>query len=457
MHFSGILTIVTVAIISPVLGAPLDAKTGLRRQQTHVLSLNRKSSIPSQRSRYLGTLSQYPNAQHSRYLGVLQPQDPDNTTVGTAVINGLGEILYTTSITFGTETIEAIIDTGSSDTWAVKRGYKCVESRSGAVVPDTECGFGPPIAPSSTFKQIPGQVFKIGYADGEVATGIVGTETVTLAGIRVENQEVGIVDYAYWNGDNSSSGLIGLAFPNLTSAYQGNDAKSVAESDSVPYTPLFTSMYTRGLVAPLFSIAINRRGEETGGLLALGGLPPVNHSNVFACTPLKMTATRRPGSGINGTTIDAPQFKFYSIIVDGLTSRAGNKTIDIPIGSNRASDDTPYNVHVDSGSTLIYLPEEAADTVNDLFVPAAEHNYSLGQYDVDCDARAPDLAVKISGQAFHINPVDLIIKASDGSCFTGISATYSDQGVLGDVFLRNVIAVFDIGHLEMKFAAREFY
>ncbi|KAL8646212.1 MAG: hypothetical protein Q9226_006965 [Calogaya cf. arnoldii] len=219
--------------------------------------------------------------------------------------------------------------------------------------------------------------------------------------------------------------------------------------------PLFTSMYTQGLVAPVFSVAINRRGEETGGLLALGGLPPVNHSNVFACTPFKMTSTKGPG-GVNAT-FEAPQYKFYSIIVDGLTSRSGNSSIDIPIGSNRPSDDTPYNMHVDTGTTLILLPEKAADSVNDLFDPPAEHNFSTDVYDVDCGAKAPDLSVRIAGQAFHINPLDLIIHASDGSCFSGVDVSYIDKGTLGDVFLRNVVAVFDIGHLEMRFAEREFY
>ncbi|KAI4257441.1 MAG: hypothetical protein L6R42_005663 [Xanthoria sp. 1 TBL-2021] len=448
MHFSRLLTIITV-IIPTIAGAPLESKTGSQRRQPHVLSLSRKSSIPSQRSRYL-------DIQRSRYLDVLQPHGSVNATVGSAIIKGLGEILYTANITFGTRSIEAIVDTGSADTWAIGSGFQCVGSSE--IVPEAQCGFGPPVTTTSpTFKQIQGQNFKIGYEDGEEVTGIVGTETVTLAGITVKNQEVGIVNHAYWNGDNSSSGLIGLAFPNLTSAYRGNDPKVDKESDAVPYSPLFTSMYTQGLVAPVFSIAINRRGEETGGLLALGGLPPVNHSNVFACTPLKMTATRRPGSGVNGTTIDTPQYKFYSIIVDGLVTRAGNTSVDIPVGSNRPSDDAPYNMHVDTGSTIIYLPEEAADTINDLFVPRAEHNYRKGQYDVDCGAKAPDLAVKIAGQAFHINPVDLVVKATDGSCFSGVTATYSQQGVLGDVFLRNVVAVFDIGHLEMRFAAREFY
>ncbi|KAL8996566.1 MAG: hypothetical protein Q9169_003961 [Polycauliona sp. 2 TL-2023] len=450
MHFPRLLTVVTV-IVPTIVGAPLDNGTPNTRvarpvphhQRTHVLSLNRKPSVPSQRS---------------RSLNVLQPQDKVNATLGIAPL-AFGDLVYTTNITFGTRSFEALVDTGSSDTWVVESGFRCVRGSAEITAPASSCGFGPPItaASSPTFKRIEGQSFKIAYADNTGVTGIVGTETVTLAGITVKDQEVGIVNHADWYGDNSTSGLIGLAFPNITSAYRGNDPKYTSSSDSVPYTPLFTNMFMQGLVAPLFSIAVNRDGEETGGLLALGGLPPVNHSNIFACTPLKMMATRRFGSGVNGTTYDPPQYKYYSILVDSFTSHEGNKTTEVPIGTSDTADDTPFNMHVDSGTSLVYVPEEAADAVNDLFVPPAKHNFSKGQYDVDCNAKAPDLAVKIAGYAFHINPVDLIVEGSDGSCFSGISATYNEQGVLGDVFMRNVVAVFDVGRHEMRFAAREFY
>jgi hypothetical protein len=46
----------------------------------------------------------------------------------------------------------------------------------------------------------------------------VGYEEVTLADILVKGQEVGVVNLAAWDGDGVSSGLVGLAFPSLTSA-----------------------------------------------------------------------------------------------------------------------------------------------------------------------------------------------------------------------------------------------
>jgi Eukaryotic aspartyl protease len=52
--------------------------------------------------------------------------------------------------------------------------------------------------------------------------------------------------------------------------------------------------------------------------------------------------------------------------------------------------------------------------------------------------------------------LDLILDAGDGTCISGI-----DQGsapyILGDTFQKNVITVFDVGGVELSFAAHEDY
>ena len=51
--------------------------------------------------------------------------------------------------------------------------------------------------------------------------------------------------------------------------------------------------------------------------------------------------------------------------------------------------------------------------------------------------------MSVGGQFFYINSLDMMLE-------TGLA-------VLGDVFLKNVLAVFDVGAGEMRFAAREDY
>lgn len=138
-----------------------------------------------------------------------------NPTGGTTGLLSLFEGQeFATSITFGTESFEVIVDTGSSDTWLVETGFKCVDIQTSAPLPESACAFGPTYNISKTFKQIPNENFNITYGDGEFLTGILGYEEVKLAGITV-NQTVPVVNYAAWNGDGTTSGLVGLAYPAL--------------------------------------------------------------------------------------------------------------------------------------------------------------------------------------------------------------------------------------------------
>jgi len=191
---------------------------------------------------------------------------------------------------------------------------------------------------------------------------------VTLAGITVKNQEVAVVDFAAWFGDGVSSGLIGFAFPSLTSAYAGTDP--TMDAVQIPYNPVFTSMYTEGLVAPLFSLAIARSsrtsGTVAGGQLAIGGLPPVIFSPRFASAPFQLLT-------MNDISAAAPQYQVYTITRSGFTYE-GNKHTHwshprFPNPFGPPTNSSQVQVIIDSGTTLTYLPTGIADAVNALFDP----------------------------------------------------------------------------------------
>ena len=178
-----------------------------------------------------------------KYLRSIVARSEVNGVFGDASVQPVedGQV-FLTHVTFGTETFNAVIDTGSSDTWLAETGFQCFNITTGASVPEADCLFGSTYTPSATFSQIPNENFNITYADGEMLIGIVGIEKVTLAGISVDNQEVGVVQLAGWLGDGVSSGLIGLAFPSITSAYAGTNPAVDGPATQLPYNPVFFNM-----------------------------------------------------------------------------------------------------------------------------------------------------------------------------------------------------------------------
>lgn len=66
---------------------------------------------------------------------------------------------------------------------------------------------------SSSFKMVSGSSWKIKYGDGSTASGIVGTDNVTLGGLCVENQAIELAcKLSPQFTKSAGDGLLGLAF-----------------------------------------------------------------------------------------------------------------------------------------------------------------------------------------------------------------------------------------------------
>jgi len=115
---------------------------------------------------------------------------------------------------------------------------------------------------------------------------------------------------------------------------------------------------------------------------------------------------------------------------------------------------------IDSGTTLIFLPNSISSALAALYSPPAVYNQDLFAYSVPCKARAPYFAVVVGGVPFQIDPRDMI--QDDGTGTGGCVAGVSDGDpfnfyTLGDVFLKNVVVVFDVGASQLKFRSRGSY
>lgn len=375
---------------------------------------------------------------------------------GNAPITGVeGGLVFLAPIKAGNQSFEVVIDTGSSDTWFVEGNFTCLDPTTSMDIPQDQCEFGPSYSLSSTAHVIADRNFNISYADGEFLNGAMLYENITLAGITVSQQEIGLVDYAAWYGDGTSSGLVGLAYASLTNQYPGTNPAADQSGDYIPYNPLFTTMYTRNQTSAVFSLALQRSGANTasskGGILAIGGIPNIPHDRYFANASVAIT-------GVDSAS-GAPEYQFYTITLDGWAF-SNSSAAQFDVHGTSSAKRVPINtsstsVIVDSGTSLVYAPEDVTADVAALYNPPATFDEDYGLYIVDCGAVAPVFGVVVDTKVLYVDPVDLVIDEGDGLCVTGVQSDGGGLTILGDVFLRNVLAVFDVGAGEMRFAARE--
>lgn len=353
-------------------------------------------------------------------------------------------LVYTTPIQLGNEDFTVVIDTGSSDTWVAESNFTCKKGAQSA------CLFGALYTRSSTFTPINNENFEISYADGEYLDGVFGTEKVTLAGITVNDAQIAVVEDASWTGDGTSSGVVGLGFPANTRAFTGTNFAADTVSNQVAYDPLFTKMYVEGQVPQIFSLALERDGT---GQLAIGGTPDVQFTPVFASSPIQILTT-------SGAALGKTFYTFYTITTNGFEYQSAQSNWNTGAWLTyfgNPNDPTQVQVLIDSGTTVNYLPQTIADAVNKLFEPAATYNSQTGYYSVPCNAKAPEFGVKIAQETFYVNPQDMIIELSPNTCISGVTTTGTGgNSILGQAFLKNVLAIFDVGATEMRFAAREY-
>ena len=342
-------------------------------------------------------------------------------------------------------------DTGSSDLWVPTADFQCVEPVSNWEVSQDDCHFGATYEIPESTEYVANQTFGVQYGTG-IALGKVAYANVTVNGITIERQKIGLVDRTNDVGDDLGSGILGLGFPPLTSAHPGPDLdNSTLLLNRAVYDPVFVSMYKQDLVEPWYSFAIERPQKNTtvspGGWLGLGELPPVSHSHEWASKPIEVT------EGLpDELTGGKREITLMTLTVDGVTW--GNSSTN-----SKATNSTPFQAVVDTGNHMNLFPAEIAEAINSLFDPPGEFDKDSHVYFVDCNATTPELGVVLDGQTFwHRSPDDLIIHDTSGLCYSSVAPTGEDGGLalnfLGDAFLRNVVSVFDFGKEEMRFAAR---
>ncbi|KAI9499273.1 endopeptidase [Zychaea mexicana] len=302
-----------------------------------------------------------------------------------------------------------VFDTGSSNLW----------------VPSTHCNS---IAcflhrryssdQSESFQEN-GTEFAIRYGTGSLE-GFISEDILTMGGVTVTSQ--GFAESVKEPGFTFAlarfDGILGLGFHTI--AVQG-------------VIPPFYHMVERDLIdEPVFSFYLGKdpeNGQEEeeegqGGELVLGGVDPTHLVGDIHWSPV-----RRQGYW----EIDLEDIKFNGEYAE--------------LGSVGAA--------IDTGSSLIVTPTTVAELINrDL---GAEKNWA-GQYVLDCNAvpDLPEFCLVFAGKEFCLQPEDYVLQVQ-GQCMSGfmgmdIPEPMGPLWIIGDVFLRKYVSVYDLANSRVGLA-----
>ncbi|KAK8038969.1 hypothetical protein PG993_007380 [Apiospora rasikravindrae] len=320
------------------------------------------------------------------FAGHRQSDVIPGVTTGNVSVVDRSATQYSVEVVLNGSPVNLIMNTAGSDTWVRSRNFTCLNNAGGSA-PISQCDWGKFGATGFPNGPIQDQHFAIKNIDGSGVSGQLGYMDVSIANVTVPNQEVAIATQGVWHGDNVTSGMLGMAYPSLTSAYSGDDLNDTSNESALEYSPLFTTMMTDGFVRPYWSLAISRNSSD--GLFCLGDLPPLNFTWEHIAKADLLIAK------LSNKKATAYQPSYYATVSDGFL--IGNTDIG-----------ESYPVIFDSSTTLAYLPPDVAETVNSHFQPPATYLWYYGSYFVPCDATPPPFSVMLQNSPFSVNPKDMI-------------------------------------------------
>nr|2ASI_A Chain A, Aspartic Proteinase [Rhizomucor miehei]2RMP_A Chain A, MUCOROPEPSIN [Rhizomucor miehei] len=317
-----------------------------------------------------------------------------------------------------------LFDTGSSDTWVPHKGCTksegCVGSR-----------FFDPSA-SSTFKAT-NYNLNITYGTGG-ANGLYFEDSIAIGDITVTKQILAYVDNVRGptaeqspNADIFLDGLFGAAYPDNTAME--------AEYGST-YNTVHVNLYKQGLISsPLFSVYMNTNSGT--GEVVFGG---VNNTLLGGDIAYTDVMSRYGG------------YYFWDAPVTGIT-------VD---GSAAVRFSRPQAFTIDTGTNFFIMPSSAAskivkaalpdatETQQGWVVPCASYQNSKSTISIvmqksGSSSDTIEISVPVSKMLL---PVD----QSNETCMFIILPDGGNQYIVGNLFLRFFVNVYDFGNNRIGFA-----
>ncbi|MEE6511469.1 hypothetical protein FKM82_018022 [Ascaphus truei] len=309
---------------------------------------------------------------------------------------------YYGQISVGTpaQNFMVLFDTGSSNLWVASTYCQSQACQNHPL-------FNP--SQSSTYTSN-NQQFSMSYGSGSL-TGVFGYDTVTIQGLSITNQEVGLsinepgTNFVYAGFE----GIFGMAYPALSAGGATTAMQGMLQQNLLTY--------------PIFSVYMSSQSGE----VIFGGVDNSLYSGQISWAPVT-------------------QQLYWQIAIDEFAIN-GQATGWCSQGCQAM---------VDTGTSLITVPQQFMSSLLQYLGAQQGQN---GEFLVNCNnvQSLPPISFTINGVQFPI-PASAYILQNNGYCSVGVEVTYlpSQNGqpfwILGDVFLRQYYSVYDMGNNRVGFA-----
>ncbi|KAF1846656.1 acid protease [Cucurbitaria berberidis CBS 394.84] len=357
-------------------------------------------------------------AQKEGFIG-LSKQDQNATAAATAGGNKTGIVaanpgqnaaVFLSPVVVGGQTLNLDFDSGSSDLWVFSTDLPARAIGQHAAFDASK---------SSTFKKTERAQWKISYGDGSGAAGTVGTDTVTIGGVKVANQTVELANQVSQSfvEDTNTDGLVGLAFSKLNTVNDG--------TKKTPQKTFFDNVMN-DLDMPVFTADLDPDGT---GVYEFGKIDTTKFVGEMTWIPVKAE------SGF----WQFPSTKFA----------IGDKVFENPQGSDAIAD---------TGTSLLLVDQMVADAYY-AQVQGAQLNAQVGGFVYPCKAKLPDISVaigdsymaKIPGNRVNFATVD----KANTTCFGGVQGNQgAGRQIFGDTMFKAQLVAFNGGNQSLGFGQK---
>jgi len=336
------------------------------------------------------------------------------------------QTLYYANITLGTpaQKLQVSLDTGSSDLWVNSANSQLCSSAQ------EQCQGGTYSQRASSSAKTINNDFNISYVDGSGAVGSYLSDTLGFAGVTLDNFQFGI-------GEESAStmGVLGIS-------YQAIEVQ-VNRAGGQPYPNLPIALRDAGHInTAAYSLWLNDLDSSTGSIL-FGGV----NSGMYEGNLVTVPVIEQEGG-------------FFELAVALSGIQFGGKNM-------ASSKDLPIAVVLDSGTSLIYLPDDIVQNIYNQVNVVLDQGTAYA-YCEDASS-SKQLSFTFSGKTINVPMNELYISVGTDqngqpatfqngkeACIFGVAPSGGSTPLLGDTFLRSAYVVYDLQNNEISIAQTNF-